>query len=133
AVNAGDFVKLQLLAPGETAAPGTAAGKLGAPVAQTAGTAFTVTARAVDANWNLLTNVTDTVGIASSDSNAAVPGNAALVSGTKTFSVTLKTAGTATLTASDITYPSIQQSTSPSITVRAGAFARLQTLAPGES
>src|SRR5207249_4686832 len=60
-VNAGNFVKLQLLAPGETAAPGTVAGKTGTQAAQTAGTAFTVTVRAVDANWNLLNTVTDAV------------------------------------------------------------------------
>src|SRR5205814_10121549 len=101
-VNAGTFVKLQLLAPGETAAPGTATGKTGTPTAQTAGTVFTVTVRAVDADWNFVTNVTDTVGITSSDSNASLPANAALAGGTKTFSVTLKTAGSSTLTASDI-------------------------------
>src|SRR5207249_9517780 len=96
-VSAGAFTKLQLLAPGETAAPGSASGKTGTPTVQTAGTAFTVTARAVDANWNLLTNVTDTVGITSSDANASVPANAPLIAGTKTFSVTLRTAGSSTL------------------------------------
>src|SRR5204862_2772722 len=34
-VNAGAYVKLQLLVPGETAAPGTATGKTGAPTART--------------------------------------------------------------------------------------------------
>src|SRR5262249_43043771 len=44
AVGPAAFVKLQLLAPGETNTPGTATGKSGTPVAQTAGTAFNVTA-----------------------------------------------------------------------------------------
>src|SRR5207253_4970768 len=35
-VNAGPFVKLQLLVPGETAAPGTASGKTGTPTTRTA-------------------------------------------------------------------------------------------------
>src|SRR5256886_7434461 len=48
------FTKLQLLVPGETAAPGTGSGKTGTPTAQTAGTAFTVTVNAVDANWYLV-------------------------------------------------------------------------------
>ena len=52
-VNGGAFAKLQILLPGETAAPGTATGKTGTPSAQTAGGAFNVTVNAVDANWNL--------------------------------------------------------------------------------
>src|SRR5439155_805046 len=132
-VNAGAFTKLQILAPGETAAPGTASGKAGTPTAQTVGTAFNVTVNAVDANWNVLTNVTHTVGITPSDANAALPANAALVSGTKSFSVTLKTAGSATVTATDITDGTKGASTTPSITVNAGAFAKLQILAPGET
>src|SRR5207244_3410991 len=56
-VNAGAFTKLQILAPGETAAPGSATGKTGTPTAQTAGTAFNVTVNAVDANWNLVSSI----------------------------------------------------------------------------
>src|SRR2546425_4060030 len=97
------FTKLQLFMPGGAAAPGTASGKTGTPNAQTAGTAFTVTVNAVDANWYLVNTVTDTVGITSTDTNATMPGNAALSSGTTTFSVTLMTSGTKTLTATDIT------------------------------
>ena len=99
-VNAGAVTKLQLLMPGETAAPGTSTGKTGTPTAQTAGTAFTVTVNAVDANWNLVSS-THTVAITSSDANAGLPANAALVGGTRTFSVTIKTAGSWTVTATD--------------------------------
>src|SRR5207253_215226 len=120
-VNAGAFVKLQLLVPGETTSPGGPTGKTGTPIAQTAGTPFTVTVNAVDANWNLV-NSTHTVGITSSDANAALPANAALSAGTQTFSVTLKTAGTATVTASDSSDGSKTPNTSPSITVNTGAF-----------
>src|SRR5205085_2062797 len=132
-VNAAAFTKLQLLVPGETAAPGTASGKTGAPTARTAGTAFSVTVNAVDANWNLVTNITDTAGITSSDANATLPVNAALVSGTKTFNVTFKTAGSATLTASDITDITKTANTSPPITINAGAVTKLQILLPGET
>src|ERR1035437_8585651 len=45
AVN-GAVAKLQLLVPGEAAAPGTTTGKTGTPTAQTAGTSFTVTVNA---------------------------------------------------------------------------------------
>src|SRR5204863_1472061 len=58
-VNAGAFTKMQILVPGETAAPGTANGKGGTPLAQVAGTAFTVSISAVDANWNVVPTVTD--------------------------------------------------------------------------
>jgi hypothetical protein len=131
-VNAGAFTKLQLLMPGETAAPGTSSGKTGTPLAQTAGTAFNVTVNAVDANWNLI-NTNDMVSITSSDANAALPGNAALVSGTQTFSVMLKKAGTSTVSASDVTNAGIAGNTSPSLIVNPGAFAKLQILAPGET
>src|SRR5439155_10735410 len=131
-VNPGAFVKLQLLAPGETAASGTGSGKTGSPTAQTAGTAFSVTVNAVDANWNVV-NTNDTVAISSSDTNATLPAAAALTAGTQTFSVTLNTGGTATITATDNTDGGISVDTSPSITVNAGAFVKMQLLVPGET
>src|SRR5205823_14966585 len=111
----------QLLVPGELAAPGSATGKSGSPIAQTAGTAFNVTVSAVDANWNLV-STNDTVSITSSDSNAALPSNAALVAGTRIFTngITLKTAGSATVTASDVTHSSVTNNTSPPIAVNVG-------------
>src|SRR5204863_3021571 len=75
----------------------------------------------------------DTVAIGSTDTNAALPASSGLVSGSKTFSITLKTAGSATVTASDVPHPAILSSTTPSLAVNTGAFAKLQTLAPGES
>src|SRR5437667_3718368 len=62
-VSAAAFAKLQVLAPGETTAPGTVTGKSGTASSQTAGAAFSVTVNAVDAFWNLINTVTDTVGI----------------------------------------------------------------------
>jgi len=126
------FTRLQLLVPGERAAPGTPSGKTGAPTAQTAGTAFTVIVNAVDANWNVVSS-THTVAITSSDLNATLPANAALVAGTRTFSVTLKTAGSRTATATDVTDATKTPSTSPPITVNPGPFTRLQLLVPGET
>jgi hypothetical protein len=80
-----------------------------------------VTVNAVDDNWNVVSS-TDTVAITSSDGAVTLPANAALVAGTKDFSVTLNTAGTKTVTASDITDGSLTANTSPSITVNAGAL-----------
>src|SRR2546428_4087851 len=109
-------------------------GRTGSPSTRSAGSSFTVTVNAVDAYWNVVTSApTATVGITSSGTNATLPANAALSSGTQQFSVTLNTVQTATVTASDITTPAMTASTSPSITVNAGAFAKLQLLAPGET
>src|SRR5439155_1534964 len=132
-VLAAAFSKLQILAPGETAAPGSPRGKTGTPSAQTAGNACSVTVNAVDANWNVVTNVSDTIGVTSSDSNAALPAGTALVNGTKALSVTFKTAGNSSLTASNLTDNSKTASVSPAITVNPGAFAKLQLLTPGET
>src|SRR5439155_1245630 len=85
---------------------------------------------AVDANWNVINTVTDLVGITSSDTNAMLPPNAALVAGTQNFNVTLNTPGTATVTASDLTDPGsrvpntpVGANTSPAITVNAASLA----------
>jgi hypothetical protein len=86
---------------------------------------FTVTANAVDANWNVVNTVTDVVRITSSDVNATLPVSAAFVAGTKDFSVTLGTTGTATVTATDTTDGTKTADTSPSITVDAGAATTL--------
>ena len=123
--SAADYIELLVLAPGETFAPGTATGKTGTPTAQTAGTAFSVTINAVNASENLVTNVTDTVAITSSDTNAILPANTALVNGTKTLSVTLKSAGSATVTASDTTDNTKTPGASSLIPVNAGAPAKL--------
>jgi hypothetical protein len=131
-VSPGPFAKLQLLMPGEAAAAGTTTGKTGSPSAQTVGTAFNLTVNAVDAQWNIL-NTNHTVAITSSDSNATLPTNAALVNGTKTFSLTFKTAGSQTATATDVTDGTKSPTTSPLTQVNAGAFAKLQLLVPGET
>ncbi|MBI4543961.1 MAG: Ig-like domain-containing protein, partial [Gemmatimonadetes bacterium] len=102
-VSAGSFTKLQILLPGETAAAGTSTGKTGSPSSIIAGTAMTATVNAVDANWNLVNTVTDVVAITSSDGAATLPASANLVAGTKNFSVTLQTAGSQSVTASDVT------------------------------
>src|SRR3989441_3045162 len=81
-VSAGFFSKLQLLVPGETAAPGTASGKIGTPNPQAAGTPFNVIVIAVDANWNLIDTISDTVTLTSTDSNATLPANTPLLAGT---------------------------------------------------
>ena len=82
----GGLFQLQVLLPGETAAPGTPTGKTGSPTAQTAGTGYTVHVNAVDANYNLI-STNDTVQITSSDASH-LAGQRRPECGTGTFSVT---------------------------------------------
>jgi outer membrane protein OmpA-like peptidoglycan-associated protein len=121
-VSAGSVERLQVLLPGESAAPGTASGRTGSPSGVTAGNAVTATVNAVDANWNVVSSVTPTVAITSSDASAVLPSNAALVSGTGTFSVTLKTAGGQDVTA---TSSPLTAGTSADVTVGAATPSQL--------
>src|SRR5262249_33144904 len=94
------FTQLQLLVPGETAAPGSASGKTGTPSTQIMGTGFGVTVSAVDTYWNLVNTVSDIVGLTSSDTSATLPAAAALTSGTANPTVYFNSTGNFTLTAS---------------------------------
>jgi len=111
------FAQLQLLVPGESAAPGTANGKTGTPGGQILGSSFVVTVNAVDAFWNLINSVSDTVGLSSSDLTATLPSAAALVSGTTNLMVSFNANGSFTLTATDLDDGSKTASISPAITV----------------
>ena len=71
---------------------------------QSAGTPFTTTVTAQDAQGNVALGYTGTVHFTSSDPQAAVPGDYTFVAGDQgahTFSVTLKTAGTWTIRVND--------------------------------
>ncbi len=133
-ISAGSVAKLQLLLPGETATPGVSPGTTGTPSARTAGSGYSITVNAVDANWNVVGS-SDTVHItAANDANVILPANTALSAGTATLSVTNIIAGSGrTLTATDVSNGGITASTSPSYNVVAGAIARLVLMAPGES
>lgn len=121
-VNAGAFTKVQLLVPGESAAPGTATGKVGTPSGQTAGSAFAVTVNGVDAHWNKVTSADGnayTMSINSSDARAVLPADANLSSGTRTFTITLQQRGSSTITVTDLDAPALTD-TSPPISVGIG-------------
>jgi phospholipase C len=99
----------------------------GFPSPITAGTAGTLTVGALDAYGNLATGYTGTVTFTSSDSQAALPGNYTFTTadaGLHSFSVTLKTAGTQSLTATDTATASIT-GTQGGITVTPAAASTL--------
>jgi hypothetical protein len=72
-----------------------------APSSATAGTALSFMVTALDQFENTATDYTGTVHFTSSDGSAALPADSTLTSGTGTFSATLKTAGSQTVTATD--------------------------------
>jgi hypothetical protein len=74
---------------------------ISAPASATAGSAFGITVTALDPFNNVATGYTGTVHFGSSDGNASLPGDATLTGGTGSFSVTLRSAGAQTLTATD--------------------------------
>jgi hypothetical protein len=115
-VHPGAFSRVQLVVPGEAPFPGSVTGHVGTPASQAAGVAFSVSAYSTDAYWNPLPSV-DGVRIISSDAAASTPVSGALANGSRTFSVSLGTVGSQTLTISDQTNGSIQGMTSAGIQV----------------
>jgi hypothetical protein len=73
----------------------------GFPSPITAGIAGNITITAKDAYGNVATGYSGTVHFTSSDSQAMLPGDSMLTNGSSSFSVTLKTAGSQSITAKD--------------------------------
>jgi hypothetical protein len=105
------YSQLQILFPGETAAPGTPTGKTGTPtpisISGTGGGFVNIIVNAVDSDYNLMTSVNDALAFTSSDPAASLPasGTTVLAGGTTAIPVTiqLQTQGNQTVTATDVT------------------------------
>lgn len=100
------------------------------------GTAISFTVTAMDAFGNTATGYSGTVHFTSSDAQAVLPPDSTLTNGAGTFSVTLKTSGTQTITATDKAQSSVN-GTSNGITVSGpathfsvGTLATAKTRAP---
>jgi uncharacterized repeat protein (TIGR01451 family) len=100
-----------------------------APATASAGTAFSFTVTALDVNNITVLNYAGTVHFTSSDGAAILPANSTLTNGIGTFSVTLKTAGNQTITATDTVAASINGS-SGTIVVSAAAASHFIVSAP---
>ena len=74
----------------------------GFPSSTIAGVAYNVTVIAKDAYNNTVVDYSGTIEITSSDSKAILPSNAGLISGVGSFTVTLETVGSQSITATDI-------------------------------
>ena len=102
----------------------------GFPSSTVAGVAHTVTVTAKDAFSNTATGYSGTVKITSSDSKAVLPGNGVLTGGFGSFSVTMETAGSQSVTATDTVTSSITGSQS-SIQVNPSVFDHFGINVPG--
>ena len=101
-----------------------------APAGATAGSPVSVTVTAQDGANNTVSAYTGTVHFTSTDNSATLPADAALTNGVGTFSSTLKTAGSRTISAHDTVTSAIAGTSSP-ITVSAGAATHFSVNAPG--
>lgn len=112
-----NYTQLQILLPGEAAAPGTGTGKLGAPSAQTVGVPFTILVRACDPSWNTVRQISHTVSMSSSDPTAILAGTVRLADGEAVMTVTLNSEGHFTFTARDNDDPAIIDGTSAVVSI----------------
>ena len=90
------------------------------PATAKSGTAFDLTVTALDAENNVAKSYTGAMHFLSTDSQARLPGDSTLTDGTGTFSTTLVTTGSQSITATDLVTSSIT-GTSSSIAVGATA------------
>ena len=72
-----------------------------APASATSGTAFNFTVTALDASNRMTTNYSGTAHFTTNDGQAVLPANSMLTNGMGTFSATLKSAGSQSITAID--------------------------------
>jgi len=126
---AGSYTRLQVLMPGETAAPGTPSGKTGTPRAQVSGIPFDITVRACDNTWTLVPTISNSIQITSSDASATLPQPAQLQSGARVFTVTFNAAGTFNILAHDQTDNTIPDGTSASTVTQVLASFTFETIA----
>ena len=112
-------IAVALRVTGATPPPPTL--RLAMPQTATAGSAFTMGVTAVDATGNTITSYGGTVHFRSTDtaSGVVLPPDAMLVNGQGSFSATLQTPGSQTVTATDTTAPQITGSASLAIYARA--------------
>ncbi len=115
------YSRLQVLLPGESAAPGTESGIAGYPLAQVAGVPFQVVVRACDPAWQTVTSVRHVIRLTSTDGAAVLPGAQTTIGGVVTMTVILNSTGSFTVTATDLTDGEHYTATSSAVEVTGGA------------
>src|SRR5439155_2591845 len=102
----GSFARVLILAPGESAAPGTGNGRAGAATDQSINYSFVCTVLATDPWWNPVGGVTDVVRVTSDDPGAQMPADQAMVDGRAEMVVRLARGGYDQLTVTNLTQSS---------------------------
>jgi len=100
-----------------------------APANDTAGSSFNFTITALDGANDVLPSYSGTVSFTSSDSQASLPVNSTLTSGTGSFSATMKTAGSQVIIAADTVTASMTGTSNP-INVSPAGTTHFSVLAP---
>ncbi|MGQ9707651.1 MAG: hypothetical protein ACUVUR_02100, partial [bacterium] len=131
-VLAGAPATFLLLLPGQQLSPGTREGRLGQPDNQTAGDSFSIRVYLTDSWSNPVSNRTDSIYFAATDSFARLPSGGQVVNGSGSFSVSLRQAGQHRLFVLPAQGRSFRSDTSSVLAVNPGAFAQLLLLLPGE-
>ncbi len=108
------FKRIQIVAPGETPVPGALSGygKEGEPLTQQAESPFTVSVRAVDQYWNLVSSIVDgSIHLSSSGGQLDLvdPGddNAPFVNGNRDLEIVLGNPGVVSVFATDSGHPDV--------------------------
>ena len=104
-----------------------------APGSAVAGSSFSVSVTAEDQFGNTVTSYSGVVHFTSSDGQAVLPANSGLTNGVGSFSVTLKTAGAQTVTATDTVTASITGSASVMVSAASGGATHFVVSAPGSA
>ncbi len=104
-----------------TAATATAFVVTGSPTSVMAGTAVGFTVTAVDTFGNIATSYTGTVRFTTTDTEATPPANSTLSNGTGSFTVTLNSAGSQTLSVTDVAHSSITGTSNAIVVIAASA------------
>ncbi|HJT16654.1 MAG TPA: IPT/TIG domain-containing protein, partial [Thermoanaerobaculia bacterium] len=99
---------------------------ISAPATATSGAAFSLTITAFDASNNIATGYAGTIHFTSTDAAATLPADSTLTNGSGSFSATLRTAGSQTITATDGTITA----TSGAVVVQSAAAAHFAIAAP---
>jgi hypothetical protein len=107
----GPYARIVLVAPGEEVAPGTEEGRTGTATDQSINFAFTVTVYATDAWWNPVGTVTDVIRLTSGDPLAQLPPDTPMTDGRVDLIMRLSTGGFQQITASNVTQPAMESST----------------------
>ena len=93
-----------------------------APATATAGTAFTFTVTALNPNGTVDTAYGGAVRFSSSDGSASLPLDSTLTNGTGTFTATMRTSGSMTITANETGNPSVAGTSGPIVVSPSNAF-----------